>query len=285
MKKHLSLALGLAMVLMLSTFLGGAAAAETGKTLTTDFSGPLSSDWRLIGEGAAIEDGVLKATGDFALQPKDAVYDDWALTFDIVKFEKGSAWVGMGFGLKTPDSNFYDSGSYVLLLAETDLALVGAPKLEFANIEEDNGYRFYPDEEQLSKLTEPLNVKYVYQDGTMKLYWKKQSEAASALDTPKATWTNIGNIEGYMKFTTSGVPNYQIDNLTLYNDPSNMTVSSGGNGGSAPAASDEGQSAGSNDNQSVANPDTGDFGVMPFAAIVMAAGAAVLVLSRRLRKN
>ncbi|WP_462410480.1 endonuclease/exonuclease/phosphatase family protein [Neobacillus sp. Marseille-QA0830] len=193
---------------------------ETGRSVGDDFnSSDTESDFSI--QGAVKQDGTLHAaTRSFGVQP-DGQYDNFAITFDVANYTSWGGWLGFAFGMPKKDSNYYDVGSNLFFFQGDQNARVikydkpGGTAL---------GFKAMGSTYQLNTKPETLNVKLVLDDGKLDAYWKLQSEPASALAKPKASWTGLNYHLGYMKLVVDGIPNVSLDNIMVYKDPNHLQL-------------------------------------------------------------
>jgi hypothetical protein len=199
----------------------------TGKAVKTNFGSmhdPSEWRWKSEPDGTALTmangmlqfDGAVDGTYFGPVDP----YHEFALGFEIVSFEADSSWIGVAFGLSGSQSLYTDPASYLFFFNNDSLFLMSGGAAN--NIAPDDpGQRWLPF--ALSSITEPLQVKLVYKDGTLKVYYKFRSDPAEALDTPRAVFSRLDDKSGYLSFTTSGNPSIQgkfrLDNVQIYPDP------------------------------------------------------------------
>ncbi|MFC5403240.1 hypothetical protein [Cohnella soli] len=226
--KLFSVCISLALVFTLFAGISPVGAAAGDKALMTDFSGSVkTTDWRISSkpDGTVyVKDGKLNFDGaqDNSFFGPQGTYGDFALAFDIVGYEGNSSWLGLSFGLPNPDSFFAEPEPYLLLFTNDSVMLL-KNKVADTVAWDDPAQRWIPADHALATNEEPLNVKVVLKEGKLKVYYKLQSEAASVLDTPRAVFSNLPDIAGYINLTTSGNDKVQgyfsLDNVKVFNDP------------------------------------------------------------------
>jgi len=242
--KLFSICTSAALIISLLAGISPVSAATAGKTVMTDFGGAVpTSEWRMSAkpEGTVnVENGTLNFDGaqDHSIFGPQGVYGDFALTFDITGYEGNSSWLGLSFGLPEPDSFFAEPEPYLLLLSNDSVMLL-KNKVADTVPWDDPAQRWIPADYALATNEESLNVKVVLQQGTLSVYYKLQSEAASELDKPRAVFSNLPEISGYINLTTSGNDQVQgyfsLDNLKVFDNPdADTSVAIPASGGDKP---------------------------------------------------
>lgn len=226
--KLFSICISLSLVFTLFAGIGPAWAAASGKALMTDFSGAVKTeDWRISSkpEGTVyVKNGTLNFDGaqDNSFFGPQGQFGEFAIAFDITSYEGNSSWLGLSFGLPKPDSFFAEQEPYLLLFSNDSVMLL-RNKVADAVAWDDPSQRWIPESHQLAVKDEPLNVKVVLKAGKLQVFYKLKSEAASVLDTPRAVFSDLPDISGYINLTTSGNDQVQgyfsVDNLKVFDNP------------------------------------------------------------------